>query len=423
MLTGVYKLNRRDRRTIEQFALRANTRQIFAYLADLGSRLEIDRPVAIGTNLGSTMHLSGCGPVVAFLRGMRFLDAQPDLQTLLNRTQVIRPRSKKSKESVKPRLAKSFHENLRASERKFCLLSCIPPCGDTIARAHSIQMATFKQFAPSGHLYAFERIDRDEGARNHVEKIGIREASTFYGFCNKHDDEIFGPLEKVSFTGTPEQIFLYHYRAFAEDLYQRLRTKQFLDPTLDEADKIVHRQNLDKLTDMQTANESDLKDFEPINADMIRRIKDKDYSGLECCLIKGLGTPGAIGTGFVLPWEDFQGERFLDRAFDVPSSWLSITMAIIDSRPAVLIIGNKDSLNLRRMVASFCALPKERRPIDLVRYFLGTFDNMFFLPQWWESLSGAQTLRARVCNSAKYFTDYFQADCPWSLETFRIIQT
>src|SRR5271170_5267063 len=105
MLTGIYKLNRRDRRAIEQLALKANTRQIFAYLANLGSRLEFDRPVTIGTNLGSTMHLSGSGPVVAFLRGMRFLDTRPDTQTLLDRTQVIHPRSKKSKQSVKPRLA------------------------------------------------------------------------------------------------------------------------------------------------------------------------------------------------------------------------------------------------------------------------------------------------------------------------------
>jgi hypothetical protein len=369
------------------------------------------------------MHLSGSGPVVTFLRGMRFLDTKPDTQTLLDGTQVIHPRSKKSKQSVKPRLAQSLHENYRTSEKRFCLLSSIPPCGEMIARAHSIQMATFKQFAPCGHLYAFERIDRDEGARNNVETIGIREASTFYGFCNKHDDEIFGPLEKVRFAATPDQIFLYHYRAFAEDLYQRYRTKHFLEPTLEEANKIVQPQNLEKLTDMQTANESDLKDFGPINADMIRRIKDKDYTGLECCLIQGGGTPGVIGTGFMLPWEDFKGERFLDRAFAVPSSWLSITMAIIDSRPAVLIIGNKDSENLRRIINSFCSLPTECRPIELVRYFLGTFDNMFFLPQWWESLSDAQTLRARVSNSAKYFTDYFQAECPWTLEQCRIIHT
>jgi hypothetical protein len=51
------------------------------------------------------------------------------------------------------------------------------------------------------------------------ERIGLNEATTFFGFCDKHDSELFRPLEATEFTMTPQQIALLGYRAICRDLY------------------------------------------------------------------------------------------------------------------------------------------------------------------------------------------------------------
>lgn len=49
--------------------------------------------------------------------------------------------------------------------------------------------------------------------------VGLKQASTFTGFCGRHDDVTFAPLEKRPFEGTDEQIFLLAYRVLCLELF------------------------------------------------------------------------------------------------------------------------------------------------------------------------------------------------------------
>jgi hypothetical protein len=63
-----------------------------------------------------------------------------------------------------------------------------------------------------------------------------RAASTFTGFCNRHDTELFRPLESRGFTATTEQCLLLAYRAVCRELYAKQGTLA-LEETLREADR------------------------------------------------------------------------------------------------------------------------------------------------------------------------------------------
>lgn len=56
--------------------------------------------------------------------------------------------------------------------------------------------------------------------------IGLREASTFEGFCYQHDNTIFCKIDAPSFDATPDNIFLNSYRAVSMRVRSALNSHQ-----------------------------------------------------------------------------------------------------------------------------------------------------------------------------------------------------
>lgn len=124
--------------------------------------------------------------------------------------------------------------------RKFRAKMCLHPrasnenCSKVIA-AHTIQRAgALKEIADStNHVCTFYPVEFDRFHYPKLHRRGLREASTFYGFCERHDGITFRALEQAAFTRTVEQCFLLAYRAHSHELYQKLAS-QSANPRLTE---------------------------------------------------------------------------------------------------------------------------------------------------------------------------------------------
>ena len=100
-------------------------------------------------------------------------------------------------------------------------------CSSRIISAHTIRRnGDLGVIAKNGHVYSlmkhgplFGRSARDTS--HAVNKVGIKEASTFRGFCSKHDNELFAPIERNPFRATPEQIALLGYRTLCYELLMK----------------------------------------------------------------------------------------------------------------------------------------------------------------------------------------------------------
>jgi hypothetical protein len=92
-----------------------------------------------------------------------------------------------------------------------------------IIEAHSIQKnKILKSIEVNGHVTTFDRNEIDfRGA-----KLGKNIASTFLGFCNKHD-AIFYPIETEDYIGSEKQNFLYAYRANLVSVHPKIVTSYF----------------------------------------------------------------------------------------------------------------------------------------------------------------------------------------------------
>ena len=98
------------------------------------------------------------------------------------------------------------NELSRFFKAKECLhpLASVEQCSKII-KAHTIQRAGALAaiIDNSGHCLSFHPPSVTE--RTEPGRIGWRDASTFSGFCARHDGPTFAPLETRPFVGSPEQ--------------------------------------------------------------------------------------------------------------------------------------------------------------------------------------------------------------------------
>jgi hypothetical protein len=99
----------------------------------------------------------------------------------------------------------------REFARKYCLHPDAPnECLHKIASAHSVRRAMLENFfAENGHVLQIKVTAHVDpvGLLAKPERVGVSKATTFSGFCSKHDAELFSPLERVSLRGNPLRTF------------------------------------------------------------------------------------------------------------------------------------------------------------------------------------------------------------------------
>ena len=142
-------------------------------------------------------------------------------------------------------------------------------CAEKIVGAHTIQKrGGIAAIAEDGHVIStkkgFERLIRNEGEVI-PDKVGVNKASTFMGFCSTHDNSLFEIIENEEFSGSPEQSFLFAFRAICYELYNKRQAVVFND-ALRLADSgrpfDFQRQFQQQIVDFQYGTKKGLKDLE-----------------------------------------------------------------------------------------------------------------------------------------------------------------
>lgn len=108
--------------------------------------------------------------------------------------------------------------------RKIGFGRCLEPtmrCDQPAIQAHSIQnRQTIALLEQDNHVLAWQPRFSQAGPDIALRRIGRNDASTFAGFCNQHDTELFRPLDTRPFDGADrEQLFLLAYRGITCELH------------------------------------------------------------------------------------------------------------------------------------------------------------------------------------------------------------
>ncbi len=152
------------------------------------------------------------------------------------------------------KLLSSFRNN---SEIKECFYHKKDECKGAIKNAHSIsrgnRLELIKGLVNNNDIvYSLSEIKIENSkAKQGIKQIGWgKAASTFYGFCDWHDTELFKPIENNNdFDNSPEHCFLHSYRSFAYSYHQIKKTYKLGENAISDISKQVEELQLNVISD------------------------------------------------------------------------------------------------------------------------------------------------------------------------------
>ena len=271
--------------------------------------------------------------------------------------------------------AKVFQEAFEQSNIKECFYFDHTNCNNII-RAHSIQKnKILRHIANNGMVVAYKKSIMPF---NNIKSVGKKVASTFTGFCKKHDDELFTPIEKYPYQSTPQQKFLYAYRAFAYETHKKLEMQKMIE--------IFNNKTKEKLQNIGLNNSIKI-DYPHINNLFKDCFLKDDYSALISYEIILDYEVQFTVSSVLTPKYDISGKK-INRLMDTtkPVQNLYLTIFPENGKTIMLFSWFKESDKIyKKWFYQFKSLPQ-----DIQKNYLNVFipletENFYLSPDLWDS--------------------------------------
>ena len=331
----------------------------------------------------------------------------------------------------------------------FATKECLAPtswrneCHGGISRAHTVpKSGSLRRIARNGRVYSFLPPPSLEKRRENQgilvpELLGIHKASTFTGFCARHDSTIFAPLEQQKFYGTSEQCFLLGYRALAREFYtKRAATRlQGLYRDMDEGKTLAEQVQIQAMAQPLNigleAGARDTNYYKSIYDDILER---RGFNTVRGYIIEFDTVPPVMCSGAVYPEQDFKGVELQD-VTDLRNTpdLLCFTSFHGGERGVVTFSWLAESdRTCCAFIESLKAISDRLVTAALLRFFFTHCENVHMKPDWWESLPeetrnavieriavSADPIKARL---KAVLADDGVAYDPWPIVNRRLVQ-
>lgn len=269
-------------------------------------------------------------------------------------------------------------------------------CSDKIISAHTVSKSgSLGAIADSTNHVKGLRISLPTLIKNNgrlrPEKIGIKQASTFKGFCSYHDNSLFSCIEDCEFTGTEQQCFALAYRAVAKEMYAKQNSSTNND-FLKVADK--GKSKLDQLliqkfiADNELGVSAAIKELSDFKSLLDAQLIHDQKTELSHLVISSDVPPPVMVSSIVAPTVNFNGKLIQDLAdLSVVPDYVCFNSFASDGKGYVVFSWLKDAQVSRDFIETFLAIDNSRKFSALVRFFFSVAENTFFSPSWWDKLS------------------------------------
>jgi len=274
--------------------------------------------------------------------------------------------------------------------------NCFSPSGDCegiIISAHTIQRKALSMIARDGHVYDL-RPDLGEffkNGENHKPELkGIKQVSTFNGFCQKHDCELFKPVEMEQYAALGKQHFALLFRAFAKELHDKIQgIKSF--PTFEQMQKIHPNLQLElyrqfdefRLQSIVAA----IKMLE-IKTWLNSIYKANEFRRVQSYVITFKKTPSILCAGYTNLFYDFNGLT-CQNLFDAQKLYPAVSISVFPTNPGGAVVFSWPDIGAKEPI-QFCksldAIPSNRKTSAIIRMLFEYCGNIALSPSWWEAL-------------------------------------
>jgi len=264
-----------------------------------------------------------------------------------------------------------------------------PNAGDSCRKyinAHSIQEnRELVSIAKDGNIFQIKSEISKNGNTYKVKPHGKGVASTFYGFCEPHDNELFRPIDTQFLVPTNEQAFLLAYRSVCKELFSKENAINILNDSLEQ---VKDKSKLEMLNGLLIGNWNGLKNLYKYKECLDNKYLSQDFEDIRYYILSFDSQPIMHYSGLTYPDYDFCSNSLQNilndpgllsfssvltkKGWAIVFSWLSksddVCIAFIESLEKRLYAGD----NLTDLLFNFV---------------LKSCENIAFSPNWWNSLS------------------------------------
>lgn len=278
-----------------------------------------------------------------------------------------------------------------------------------IINAHSIQKSNqLGVIAEDGHVYRLTAdlsTMRKNNGRPAPKRVGVKKASTFSGFCKRHDNELFKPIDDFLLEPNAEQIALYAYRCMCREFFVKQNAESSMASLKNHPELSTEMRNI--LHSSFSGHSLGFHRLKYHKQYYDRALSDRKFDEFEYVTFESKSPWNLQLSGVLYPDYDFQGNKLQDLGdyssplglitfFTAPTSqgW-SFSMCWHGS-------SNEPCFNFVESLRSL-ASNGEKFQDALFRLSISCCDNHAFKVSWWDSLKDSD--KAEIMSRVELVTD------------------
>ena len=263
-----------------------------------------------------------------------------------------------------------------------------------IINAHSIQKSgMLKRICNDGHVYGinkhFGNTLKNKG-KSSLYKIGIKDISTFRGFCKKHDNELFDVIDNNLFVPNKLQCFLYSFRTLCRELFAKENAIKVLIKAV-EREKNMHVAN-----QLKGALIGNIKGYEILKlhkSKFDRCLVENNFDEIEFCCFNFAEKPRIAFSGISFPDYSFLGNKLQDYIGNEFLQMFTYCSAPREKGWSYVFTWHKSSTAVAKsFLDSLRTIAAETGGLeDHLFRLIFTCENFAINPSWWEVLTSSST--------------------------------
>jgi hypothetical protein len=277
-------------------------------------------------------------------------------------------------------------KEMRLFQKKPVLEKCMFWSGDCVSPpigSHLLARSWLEQIADNtNHVVRFVMATENLGnqpAQISARRVGVNVATTFPGFCEKHDNEMFSCLEKSPFIASREQLIALRYRSVCREACIKHQMVGFSLPR-------ALAENVPPSFSMHVAAEfkrciSLLAEKQTLEKTMLN-----SGNSIDSYVVKFAIKPSVLVSATIYPLVSFTG-----RVFEFRQEWMTISIIPAEVGGWAIISWPKNApKNSSLFAKSFAKIPKENQTVALLNFIFEASENHAISPAWWASLTNSQ---------------------------------
>ena len=295
-------------------------------------------------------------------------------------------------------IGKLINQSLKKLHKGYCLYpkASDSECSSKIIKAHTVQKrGGLYEVSENGHvisvLKAYARISSNHGEII-PQQVGINNASTFMGFCGKHDNMLFEPIEQQSFILNEKAAFLLSFRALSYEYLTKQNALETIEikRAMDKGKNFETQKIVQKFLHIEEAGlHKGMQYIEQWKNDYDTKYLTGNFSAMLYYALEFDGVLPFVCSGSFTPEVDLRGEilqTITGRNSELEHICLNVSVMNNKTFAVFGWYGIEDGY-AHKFAESFSKIPEIEKANALLHVAVEQLENTYFRPSWWNGLS------------------------------------